>query len=331
MKKQHIILGLFVSFGLSCITAFPHIIRLGKMSIDIWFVTKHISFNLLVAFSCWLAQTFLLHRQQRSSILTGILAIGAGILLFFLYDYLLQGVVNVVIQSDEITLWQRNLIILFRGLLSSGFTYFILYYLYLLEEKQRHVLEIAELKQAQLEANISSLKEQLSPHFLFNTLNTLSIIAKDKEVKNYVFELSNVYRYVLKYKENNVATIEQEIDFIRSYFYIIKARFQEAIQIDISIHKDLLQSKILPFSLQLLVENAIKHNIASSQKRLYINIYNEENQYLVIENNLQPKNSLHTSVGIGLDNIMKRYNFFFKKDINIIKNSEKFTVKLPII
>ncbi|SFC14158.1 Histidine kinase [Flexibacter flexilis DSM 6793] len=301
------------------------------MSIDIEFIAKHVTFNLLVAFSCWLAQTYLLHRRLHSNILTGILAVGVGIILFFLYDYALQDLVNVVIQSGEISLWQRELIILFRGLLSSGFTYFILYYLYILEEKQRHVLEIAELKQAQLEANISSLKEQLSPHFLFNTLNTLSILTKEKEVKNYVLELSNVYRYVLKYKEKDVATIEQEIEFIRSYFYIIKARFHDAIQINISIDKDLLKTKILPFSLQLLVENSIKHNIASSQRQLHIYIFNEENKYLVIENNFQPKKSLHASTGIGLDNIMKRYQFFFKKEIEIIKKSDKFIVKLPII
>lgn len=192
-------------------------------------------------------------------------------------------------------------------------------------------MEIIQLKQAQLAAKLSSLKEQLSPHFLFNTLNTLSTLTQEQSVKSYVLELANVYRYVLQYKDIDTATVQQELDFIESYMYIVKARLEEAIDISINVSKKARNKKIPPLTLQLLVENAIKHNIASASRQLSIKIESNGEDFLSISNNLQLKKSVSYSNGIGLDNVMQRYRLLFHREISIEQDASSFTVKLPLV
>ncbi len=259
------------------------------------------------------------------------LAILCVALLSYVYDYFFSFFSEHTIQFPEILGNKRPYVLLLRGLLVSGLYYFITYHLYILSEKQKSVLEIAELKQAQLAASLSSLKEQLSPHFLFNTLNTLSSLTQEKNVKDYVSELANVYRYVLQYKELDTATLQQELSFIESYLYIIKTRLEDAIEVSISVDKALMQSPIPPLTLQLLIENAIKHNVASSSKQLKVEIKNSDNRFLTISNNFQPKVSVPFSTGIGLDNVMQRYHLLFNKDIIVEKTDTSFIVKLPIV
>lgn len=234
-------------------------------------------------------------------------------------------------QFPEIIGSRRPYILLLRGLLISGLYYFISYHLYIQSEKQKSILEIAELKQAQLAANLSSLKEQLSPHFLFNTLNTLSSLTKEKNVKDYVAELANVYRYVLHYKELDTATLQQELTFIESYLYIIKTRLEDAIDVSISVDNTVMKSRIPPLTLQLLIENATKHNVASSTKQLKVEIKNTDDGFLTVSNNFQPKASVSFSTGIGLANVMQRYRLLFNKEIIIEKTATSFNVKLPIV
>jgi two-component system LytT family sensor kinase len=257
-----------------------------------------------------------------------IVAIG---LLAYVYNIFFYETINEALQLTNVPQSRKVLVIMLRGLIISGFYYFIIYSLHILAEKQKSKIEIEQLKQAQLQANISSLKEQLSPHFLFNTLNTLSTLTNEKPVKDFVNELANVYRYLLQYKEENTATIQKELTFIESYLYIIKTRLEQAIEIDIKVTDQVLRSMIPPLTLQILIENAVKHNIAATHKPLMINIYNIDDKELVIENNMQPKKTLADSTGIGLDNIVKRYALLFGKEITIEKTQDLFLVKLPIV
>lgn len=302
---------------------------------DMGFVVASVLYNFFFCISCWTIFQYLFNKTRwlqitKGKILTSALVIlGVG-LSTYLYDYLFSFISDKPLQFPEITGNKRPYILLLRGLLVSGLYYFISYYLYVLSEKQKSQLEIAELKQAQLAANLSSLKEQLSPHFLFNTLNTLSSLTHEKNVKEFVAELANVYRYVLQYKELDTATIQQELAFIESYLYIIKTRLEDAIQVSINVDNLIANTSIPPLTLQLLIENAIKHNIASSSKQLRISIQNSSDNFLVISNNFQPRSSTGFSAGIGLDNVMKRYQLLFNQEIVIEKSEESFTVKLPI-
>ena len=237
-------------------------------------------------------------------------------------------------ETLQVILIQRSeayINVIFKGILLNSLYFFILYHLHVLNQKQKNSIEIIQLKQIQLEANLSSVKEQLSPHFLFNTLNTLSTLTQEEKVKDYVSELAQVYRYVLLLEKKNIVSLKEELDFIQSYLYIIKSRLENAIDINIQVDKDLLNTLLPPLTLQLLIENAIKHNIASISKPLKIYLYNTSKDYLIIANDLQPKLSTQYSTGIGLNNVAQRYKLLFDRDILIEKSDITFTIKLPVI
>lgn len=333
MKKRHWMPGIIVSLGISFIAALPRVIRMEKFDINpAFFVTVY---NFLFCISCWVSHQYILSfKKNLNSISPALLAAGS-IALAGLYTFIMDFLISIFdarpLLIPEVTGSKRVYVLLLRGLLIGGLMYFIAYYLYILEEKQKNSLEIEQLKRAQLAANLSSLKEQLSPHFLFNTLNTLSTLTKEETVKNYVSELANVYRYVLQYKEMDTATMQQELSFIQSYLYIIKTRLEESIEVNIQVDKSILSSKIPPLTLQLLIENAIKHNIASSSKQLRIELKNTADGFFTVGNNLQPKSAVqNNSTGIGLDNVMQRYRLLFNKEIIIEKKEASFIVKLPI-
>ena len=191
--------------------------------------------------------------------------------------------------------------------------------------------EIEQLKQAQTQAKLSSLKDQLSPHFLFNTLNTITSMSQEQPVKDFVDEVANIYRYVLQYKEVDSVTIKQEIEFINSYLYIVKSRLEGGIDFYINVNDELLNAKMPPLTLQMLVENAVKHNVTSVDKPLSINIFTTDGPMMVVQNNFQPKMSVLPGNETGLKNIAERYQLLYKKEIIVENKNGFFTVKLPIV
>jgi sensor histidine kinase YesM len=199
-------------------------------------------------------------------------------------------------------------------------------------ELEKNRSEILELGQAKLESQFDALKNQLNPHFLFNNFSTLiSIIEENSEsAVNFVQELANVYRYILKTRISELVDLNTEIEFVYSYEYLMQQRFGENIKLSVDILDEHLNLMLPPFSLQLLIENAIKHNIISKRKPLKMEIY-EENSYIVVKNNLQKKNVIEGSTNIGLSNIEKRYKFFTSRDIYIIPDEKNFIVKLPLL
>jgi two-component system LytT family sensor kinase len=243
----------------------------------------------------------------------------------------IEYILGFFVKSSSFAIPKEDLnwyLVIFRCILISAVQFFIVFYLQSLEEIQRRRIEMEKLKQTQLEANLSNLKEQMSPHFLFNTLNTLSAITDDKQVKVYVAELACVYRYMLVHNKLNLVTLANELSFITSYLYIIRIRMGNAVDINIDVEEKLMRTSIPPLTLQLLLENAIKHNVATINKPLNIQIFNDP-VYIIISNSLSPKVA-HFSTGVGLGNIMNRYQLLFSQNILIEKNSTTFTIKLPI-
>lgn len=183
-------------------------------------------------------------------------------------------------------------------------------------------------------AKFDALKNQLDPHFLFNSLNVLSaLIDEDTEkAQDFTIGLSKVYRYVLDQKNKDLVSLNGEIKFAETYLNLLKMRFEDSLEVEISEDAKTKKAKIIPLSLQLLIENAVKHNKVSEQFPLKIKIYVED-KYMVIENNLQPKTDSRKQNrnGIGLENIQSRYKLFTNQNCEIIKNEKTFTVKLPLL
>lgn len=191
-------------------------------------------------------------------------------------------------------------------------------------------IDAEKLQKESIAARYESLKNQVNPHFLFNSFNALSNLVyedQDKAVK-FIKQLSNVYRYVLETRDKELVTLQEELEFLNAYLYLQQIRFGEKLRVD--IHLDDVQSMVAPLVLQMLSENAIKHNVVSEENPLTIRIYCE-GDYLVVQNNLQPKTVLQEeSSGIGLENICKRYEFLTDKKV-VVELADPFTVKLPII
>ncbi len=194
-------------------------------------------------------------------------------------------------------------------------------------------IEAETLKKESVRAQLEGLKNQISPHFLFNSLNTLaSIIPEDSDLSvQFVEKLSQVYRYVLQYGEKEKVTLKEELEFIEAYLFLQQIRFGNNIHFQINLSEEERQRNLLPLSLQLLVENAIKHNIVTSRKPLRITLSLENDEMLLITNNLQEKKVYEKSTGVGLKNIQDRYLLIANKSVIIEKTSTEFMVKIPLI
>jgi len=193
------------------------------------------------------------------------------------------------------------------------------------------VKETEALKRENLSSRYETLKNQVNPHFLFNSLNVLtSLVYKDQDLAvDFIKQMSKVYRYVLDTKEKEVVPIVTEKEALDAYIFLVKMRFGENLktEIDIPLDNDVM---IAPLTLQILVENAIKHNIISKAKPLTITVKKEEDHFIV-HNNLQKKKAIESSSGIGLPNIQARYKFISGKEIIIDEQEDAFVVKVPVL
>jgi two-component system, LytTR family, sensor kinase len=204
--------------------------------------------------------------------------------------------------------------------------------IYFMNALKKSVEEKETLKRESLNAQLSALRTQVNPHFLFNNLNTLLALIPDnpQQAMEFVQQMAKVYRHILEVQDESSIPLKDELDVLKAYGFLLKTRFGPNLVIDIDIPDEKLQQRIVPLSLQLLMENAIKHNIVSSEKPLKISVF-AENGHLVISNNLQVKNQLIESTGIGLENIRNRYRLLGEKEVKVTESGKNFTVSIPLI
>ncbi|MDT0689060.1 2TM domain-containing protein [Salegentibacter sp. F188] len=217
--------------------------------------------------------------------------------------------------------------LLFTIIISLGFHVFY-FYKALQERKVTEQKIIAGTASAKFE----SLKNQIDPHFLFNSLNVLTSLIDEnpEQAQKFTTSLSKIYRYVLEQKDKELVSLEEELAFAVTYMKLLTMRFENSIFYEVPQEISTPEAKVVPLSLQLLLENTIKHNVVSEAKPLRIKIY-EANGYLVIENNFQKKEVLHQRKGVGLQNIVDRYGIVTRRKVFIEKNQEIFRVKLPVL
>jgi two-component system LytT family sensor kinase len=199
-------------------------------------------------------------------------------------------------------------------------------------ENQHVVMELERIKNDNLSAQYELLKQQINPHFLFNSLSTLKSMVEtgDKEAGDFIIKLSNFYRFTLESRKLDLIHVHEEIEILSAYLFLQKARFDNGFTFTNTLTKKTSDTLIPPFTLQLLVENCIKHNIVSLERPLHIKLY-EENDLIVIENQIQLKTGDHNSLGVGLKNIGLRYSHFIEKPVDIVNDQKVFKIKLPLI
>ncbi|WP_108807532.1 sensor histidine kinase [Aquimarina spinulae] len=198
---------------------------------------------------------------------------------------------------------------------------------------KKSIREEEQTKQVMIQAQLDTLRNQAQPHFLFNSLNTLrDIIDQDskEDAKGFVDNLSNVYRFILESGNTNLIAVEKELKFAKAYVYIQSERFGDNLQMNWNVPENKLTSMIVPMSLQLLIENAIKHNIVSRAKPLIITVTIKDD-FLVVHNKIQTKSTKVPSTKIGLKNIEQRYALITNKLPEITSDGIQFTVSLPLL
>ena len=248
--------------------------------------------------------------------------------------FLLRIVEDVVIEGKTILLFLADekptthivsVIITFVVTLAIHAIYFYKAYQ---ENKVKEQKIIAGTASAQFE----SLKNQIDPHFLFNSLNVLSSLIEEnpESAQKFTTSLSKVYRYVLEQKDKELVSVAEELKFAKTYMNLLKMRFENSITFEIPEGFDNEEAKVVPLSLQLLLENCIKHNVVSEAKPLHVKISIENNQ-LVVTNNLQKKEVLSDRKGVGLQNIVNRYAILTKRTVLVEENEQEFKIFLPIL
>lgn len=227
---------------------------------------------------------------------------------------------------------QQRVVYYFQIAIISWFISMLFFGFYFYKRFKDYQIKESEQEKQQITAQFESLKNQLDPHFLFNSLNVLNgLIEEDpKKASLFTTDLSRIYRYVLEHKDKSLVSLKEELTFSKAYLNLLNLRFEAGIQIDLHIHEDEISGLILPLSLQLLIENVIKHNVISLKSPLFLKIY-RKNNYLYIENNLQKKKVLNGNSGIGLKNIQERYALLSSLPVYIHESDDLFSVGLPII
>ncbi|UII32434.1 histidine kinase [Fulvivirga ulvae] len=209
-----------------------------------------------------------------------------------------------------------------------------LIYFALFSYNQYAVVHINAVKnqRKQLKLQFDALKSQLSPHYLFNSLNTISsLVFRDPYLaEDFIRRLAATYQYILDNNQRQYVTLQEEIDFVKSYNYLLKVRFENSLHLDINLPPNIMGTKMPPLTLQMLVENAIKHNVITRDQPMNIYISAIDNTDIKVTNTKTRVPAHINSFHVGLDNIKKRYRYFTHKDIRI-EDGSKFTVKLPVI
>ena len=215
------------------------------------------------------------------------------------------------------------IILLFKGILSFAVTSIILY-----QEQERQFIS---QERRQIDLQLNALKSKLSPHFLFNCLNAISsLMHKDPDkAETFIRRLANSYRYTLEKYDKPWVSLEEELQVVDAYHFLLTTRFARHLDLDVDIPQELWNTKIPPLTLQMLVENAAKHNLVDDQHNLRVEI-RTDGKWISVSNNLTSTPETVTSSGIGLSNIADRYRILASRDI-LIENNGAFTVKIPVV
>ncbi len=208
----------------------------------------------------------------------------------------------------------------------------VFHLIYFYKKSQENKVKEQKIIAGTASAKFETLKNQIDPHFLFNSLNVLTSLIEENpdNAQRFTTSLSKIYRYVLEQKDKELVSVEEELSFAKTYMNLLKMRFENSVFYELPASVKNPDAKVVPLSLQLLLENTVKHNIASEMKPLHIRIY-EKGDYLVIENDYQKKEVLQDRKGVGLQNIVDRYSIITNRKVKIEQTEKHFRVELPML
>ncbi|MES1214395.1 MAG: histidine kinase [Bacteroidota bacterium] len=323
----------FIDLGLQAILfgdRLSHEASIWFISFPLIYAIGIVSWYLQVIYNSWIEKKFPSLAESGRRIITKclvyiVLMSPSVLFIFFLYDWL--HILGYSIKDGDL---KMGLILgavvnlVFVGLWEA---------IYIIKKYKESLADIEMIEHLGTQQELENLKNQVNPHFLFNCFNTLSsLITIDKnQAEDFLDELSKVYRYLLRNNEDGISTVENEIKFMQSYYHLLKTRYGDGLTVNIEIDKR-YQPYLLPsLSLQLLVENAVKHNIVSKQKPLTVEIFTTAGNKLIVNNNLQKKQKKESSTHIGLNNIRGKYKLMKQQGFQVVEGEKNFMVVLPLV
>jgi len=318
--------GLLISLILS--TSYKTVIE------NLW---RTLSFSAIMGLTLWKGNAYLISKIQETKVLNNnpskrffysvIALIVYSTIAILVINFLLQIFVNGKNVLDFQFPALKYILTIVAITVIIGFTFYIKEFII---DKQKSIIREEKLKNEIIKLEYETLKNQVNPHFLFNSLNALtSIVAENDEAVRFIKNLSDVYRYVLDQRDKGVVELSRELEFVKAYSYLHQIRFGNHFSISIKVENS-KRKMIVPLSVQMLVENAVKHNIVSEENPLWIQIHSN-NDYLFVENNLQPKGMVRDSSKFGLKNIKSRYSYLTEKELITKKENGRFIVELPLL
>lgn len=325
------IFGFFIAYFIVTGDAVDETVSLDTLDMILGIFTG-ISSAYWIYFTAQLLDKFIpWHKHEGNRLLAGIFVHS---LIAFLWSLLILYLSSLVFNSSidftnikELYMMKLGIILLILVLIIE-IIYFALYSYYSYTTFQ---IETIRQERKQIELQLKALKSQLSPHFLFNSLNTISsLVFKDKKMaEGFIRKLAELYQYTLHSYQKKLTTLKEELEFVDSYQYLLKTRFGDKFHYYVEVDNDVLDTKIPPLTLQMLLENAVKHNVLAEDDPLKVRVFMDK-KYIVVKNNVTKKPKNVSSFQIGLKNINARYLLLHEEGI-VITNGESFQVKLPVI
>jgi sensor histidine kinase YesM len=329
----------WISISIFIVLVFIRLLTGGKINFDLHLLVNF-GYTMLYGYSLYYANSFIFSKlnyifkdnrfTRKRIIIGGMLSFVVSMFVIFLMRIFEDVIIERKSLSEFLSTEKPSnyivamVITLIITLVFHAFYFYKAYQ----ENKVKEQKVIAGTASAQFE----SLKNQIDPHFLFNSLNVLSALIEEnpESAQKFTTSLSKIYRYVLEQKDKELVSVQEELNFAKTYMNLLKMRFENSITFDLPSDFSNDLAKVVPLSLQLLLENCIKHNVVSESKPLHIKIY-MENNFLVVENNLQKKEVLTDRKGVGLQNIVNRYAILTKRNVLVEENENTFKVLLPIL
>lgn len=342
ISKEYIKIALWLSIAISILEHFSsvldEIINTDYIKVSFIWLSANIMAELiitfLISFLLFIVNYYLLKPNRYSRInktFSVIIAFMLSFILMFLlghYLFMVKRLIFVGLDSGV-----HKSAFMFRDFITALAVVISVLVIRIINQNNQNRLEIQNLKIENLQRQFDALKNQISPHFLFNSLNSLKTLIRETPdiAQEYLNQLASVLRYTLQANENKLVSVQDELKFIESYFFLVKIRFGNNIQMQQQIKEKSLLYKMPPFALQILIENAIKHNEISKRNPLEIIISETPNDTVLIKNNINQKLNPELGTGLGLANLTNQYRILSGKEISISKDDSFFIVELPLL
>ena len=342
LKQRYFGIAMLLSFSIAITMHFPLVLytlfdeinRHGRERFDVAFEAFDLIGTFMVAFLLFTLNYYLIkpfERQYKINKKTLVLSV----LLTLVSVILLVSIINLLknMGTPPVDFRGHHDELLFRNLFSALIVLGSIFIMRLIYQKQTFELENEKLRIESLQSQFESLKNQVSPHFLFNSLTALKTLIRESPqlAGQYVDHLSQVLRYTLQGNDKQLVTLREEMEFAESYLFLIKMRYDTNLIIHTEINEEQLRLMLPPLTIQTLLENAVKHNEISKRHPLSIHIISSENETLTVTNRIQKKLSPEQGTGIGLTNLSKQFQLLGDRSLQVSSENNEFRIEIPLI